>query len=217
MFQHHLHTSFFNNMGKCIRLAITGGIGSGKSVVSRMLDIMGVPVYDCDTRAKEMMVHDTLVVAELKRMFGEECYNEDGSLNRNYIASCIFTDKENIKRVNGLVHPLIKADFNRWACEQNVPLVAVETAILYESGMIDAVDKVLVVWAGRETAIERTMARSGMSRVQVESRMDNQMSADDLLLLSDYSICNDKGIPVMGQLVSLLEELKNISNFAVTD
>ena len=204
-------------MNGCVKLAITGGIGSGKSVVSRMLEIMGVPVYDCDMRAKRMMVENAGVVSALKRMFGEECYNEDGSLNRSYIASCIFTDKENIGRVNALVHPLVKEDFKSWAVEQNAPIVAVETAILYESGMIEAVDKVLVVWAGKETAIERTMARSGMSRFQVEDRMNNQMSADDLLLLSDYSICNDKGIPVMEQLVSLLEELKNISNFAVTD
>lgn len=204
-------------MGSCVRLAITGGIGSGKSVVSRMLEIMGVPVYDCDIKAKRMMMGNTYIVSELKRMFGEECYNEDGSLNRSYIASCIFTDKDNINRVNALIHPLVKEDFNNWVLQQNASVVAVETAILYESGMIDAVDKVLVVWAGKETAIERTMARSGMSRLQVENRMENQMSADDLLLLSDYSICNDKGIPVMEQLVSLLEELKNISNFAVTD
>ena len=204
-------------MDGCLKLAITGGIGSGKSVVARMLEIMGVPVYNCDARAKRMMVDDLFVVNELKRMFGDDCYQEDGSLNRNYIASRIFTDKENIRRVNALIHPLVKNDFKRWASEQNLPIVAVETAILYESGMIDAVDKVLVVWAGNETAIKRTMTRSGMNRMQVENIMENQMSADELLLLSDYSICNDKGIPVMEQLVSLLEELKNISNFAVTD
>ena len=204
-------------MGNCLKLAITGGIGCGKSVVSHILEVMGVPVYNCDGRAKEIMVTDAGIIKGLKRMFGDSCYNSDGSLDKAYLASRIFTDDNNIERVNALVHPLVKEDFKSWAVEQNAPIVAVETAILYESGMIEAVDKVLVVWAGKETAIERTMARSGMSRFQVEDRMNNQMSADDLLLLSDYSICNDKGIPVMEQLVSLLEELKNISNFAVTD
>ena len=198
-------------MGTPVKLAITGGIGSGKSVISRMLGIMGIPVYDCDSRAKSMMVNNGFVVEELKRMFGEECYNDDGTLNRQYIASCIFTDKGNITRMNGLIHPLVKDDFMMWASEQRSSVVAVETAILYESGMIEAVDKVLVVWAGKETAIERSMARS-----QVESRMENQMSSDELLLLSDYSICNDKGCPLFPQLFSLVEELKNISNFELT-
>lgn len=197
-------------MGHCVRLAITGGIGSGKSVVSRMLEIMGVPVFDCDRAAKSMMMNDVHVVNELKRMFGPECYCEDGSLNRNYLASCIFTDRESIKRVNGLVHPLVKESFVRWSMEQSSPVVAVETAILYESGMIDVVDKVLVVWAGKDTAIERTMSRSGMSRRQVENRMENQMSVDELLLLSDYSVCNDKGKSLFEQLIPLLEELKAV-------
>lgn len=203
-------------MGTPVKLAITGGIGSGKSVISRMLGIMGIPVYDCDSRAKSMMVNNGFVVEELKRMFGEECYNDDGTLNRQYIASCIFTDKGNITRMNGLIHPLVKDDFMMWASEQRSSVVAVETAILYESGMIEAVDKVLVVWAGKETAIERSMARGKMTRSQVESRMENQMSSDELLLLSDYSICNDKGSPLFPQLFSLVEELKNISNFELT-
>lgn len=204
-------------MGRGIRLAITGGMGSGKSVVSRMLDIMGVPVYDCDSRAKMMMVGNGHVVEEVKRMFGEECYNDDGSLNRQYIASRIFTDKENIRRMNGLIHPLVKDDFMRWAETRQSSVVAVETAVLYESGMIDAVDKVLVVWAGKETAVERSMVRGKMTRRQVENRMENQMSSDELLLLSDYSLCNDNGYPLIPQLITLLEELKNISNFELTD
>lgn len=203
-------------MGTPVKLAITGGIGSGKSVISRMLGIMGIPVYDCDSRAKSMMLNNGFVVEELKRMFGEECYNDDGTLNRQYIASCIFTDKGNITRMNGLIHPLVKDDFMMWASEQSSSVVAVETAILYESGMIEAVDKVLVVWAGKETAIERSMARGKMTRSQVESRMENQMSSDELLLLSDYSICNEKGCPLFPQLFPLIEELKNISNFELT-
>lgn len=202
-------------MGKPIRLAITGGIGCGKSVVARMLDIMGVPVYDCDSVAKSMMVSCRLVVNELKRMFGEECYNDDGSLNRQYLASRIFTDKASIQRVNALIHPLVKDDFKRWSMNQCVPVVAVETAILYESGMIDAIDKVLVVWSGKETAIRRTMARSGMKRFQVENRMGNQMSTDELLLLSDYSICNDDDRQLLKELDMLVKELKSVSNFDV--
>lgn len=201
-------------MSNLVKLAITGGIGSGKSVVARMLSILGVPVYDCDSNAKRLMVSDAYIVSELKRMFGEECYEDDGTLNRQYVASCIFTDKQNIKRVNSLVHPVVKRDFESWAEKQNSNLVAVETAILYESGIIESVDKVLVVWAERETAIERTVRRSGMNRSQVENRLDNQMSTDDLLLMSDYSLYNDGDEPLLPQVVALVEQLKNVPDFA---
>lgn len=195
-------------MGNCIKLAITGGIGSGKSVASHIMEVMGVPVYDCDKRAKELMVTDTVIIKGLTRMFGNECYNEDGSLNKTYVASRIFTDDDNIKRVNALVHPVVKRDFEAWAACRDVPVVAVETAVLYESGMIEAVDKVLVVWADKETCIRRTITRSGMSRNQVISRMQKQMSSDEMLLLSDYSLYNDNGKPLLPGIKALLEELQ---------
>lgn len=195
-------------MGNSVKLAITGGIGSGKSVASHVMEIMGVPVYDCDKRAKELMVSDATIVNGLIRMFGSECYNEDGSLNKGYVASRIFTDDDNIKRVNALVHPVVKGDFESWAASKDVPVLAVETAVLYESGIIDSVDKVLVVWADKETCIRRTMIRSGMSRNQVISRMQKQMSSDELLLLSDYSLCNDDGKPLLPGIKELLEELR---------
>lgn len=191
-----------------IKLAVVGGIGSGKSVVSRMLDTMGVPVYDCDSRAKELMVQNPRIINELKRMFGEECYDADGGLNRKYLASCIFVDERNTKRVNALVHPVVKADFCSWAQEQDAPVVAVETALLYESGMADVVDKTLLVWTDKETAITRTMSRSGMSRTQVLNRMAKQMSTDDLLLLTDYAIYNGGSNAIMPAVAELLAGLQ---------
>lgn len=204
-------------MNGIVKLAITGAIGSGKSVVSRMMNVLGVPVYDCDTNAKRLMAENSFIISELKRMFGSECYDDDGTLNRQYIASRIFTDKENIKRVNALVHPVVKRDFESWAARQNSRVVAVETAILYESGMVESVNKVLTVWADRDTSIRRTMERSGMNRAQVESRMNNQMSADDLLILSDYTLYNDGDEPLLPRVMAIVEELKNISNFAVSN
>ena len=193
-----------------IKLAVVGGIGSGKSVVSRMLGIMGVPVYDCDSRAKELMVHNPHIVKELKRMFGDECYDADGGLNRGYLASCIFVDERNTKRVNALVHPVVKADFCSWAQRQCAPVVAVETALLYESGMADVVDRTLLVWTDKETAVTRTMSRSGMSRTQVLNRMAKQMGTDDLLLLTDYAIYNGGSNAVMPAVVDLLDELLEV-------
>lgn len=194
-------------MGNCIKLAVTGGIGCGKSVVSHILEIMGVPVYDCDTRAKKIMLSDSTIVKGLKRMFGDSCYNDDGSLNKLYLASRIFTDDNNIERVNALVHPAVKRDFEAWAASAKAPLVAVETAVLYESGLIESVDKVLVVWADKETAIRRTIKRSGMSRNQVLSRMSKQVSSDEMLLLSDFSIYNDGNTSLLPEIIALLSEL----------
>lgn len=193
-----------------IKLAITGGIGSGKSVVSHIMEIAGVPVYDCDRRAKELMVMDAFIVKGLKRMFGDECYRSDGTLDKAYLASRIFTDDDNIRRVNALVHPVVKKDFERWAIATPAPVVAVETAVLYESGIIESVDKVLVVWADKETCIARTMARSGMSRNQVLSRMAKQMTSDELLLLSDYSVYNSGDSALLPAVLPLLEDLRSI-------
>lgn len=195
-------------MESCIKLAITGGIGSGKSVVSHIIQIMGIPVYDCDSRAKELMVVDKELVKGLTRMFGEECYNTDGSLNRPFLAARIFTDDDNIKRVNALVHPAVIRDFKEWANNSNSEVVAVESAVLYESGLVDCVDKVLVVWSDKETAVKRTMQRSGMSRDQVLSRMQKQISSDELLLLADYSIYNDSEEPLLPAVESLLNEIR---------
>ena len=195
-------------MKKALRLAITGNIGSGKSVVSRMLAIMGVPVYDCDSRAKALMHSDKFIKEGLLRMFGSECYCSDGSLNREWLAARLFTDPVNVQRVNALVHPRVKEDFECWASAASCDIVAVESAILYESGMIDTVDKVLVVWADEETSIKRVMESRGMSRRQVENRLQNQMSADELLILSDYSLRNDGSTPVLPALGELLGELR---------
>lgn len=195
-----------------IKLAITGGIGSGKSVVSHILSIMGIPVYDCDSRAKILMENDIYIRQSLIRMFGEECYDVQGKINRKWLAARIFVDKDAIQRVNALVHPRVKTDFLEWAENQNSAIVAVETAILYESGMNDIVDKTLLVWAATDTCIKRVEGRSGMTQRQVLNRINNQMSADDLLLLCDYAVHNDDDSAVMPQILEVLDDLKKCNH-----
>lgn len=187
-----------------MKLAITGGIGSGKSVVSHILEIMGVPVYNCDTKAKMLMETDSFIRQGLVRMFGEECYDVQGHINSKWLAARIFVDKDAIKRVNDLVHPRVKADFLEWADKQQVPIVGVETAILFESGLHEVVDKAILVWAATETCIKRVEGRNGMTRMQVQNRINNQMSVDELLLLCDYSIYNDENLAVMPQLLEII-------------
>ncbi len=191
-----------------IKLAVIGGIGSGKSVVTRLLQAMNIPVYDCDSEAKRLMENDDYLRRELVRFFGDECYCEDGTLNRKWIAARIFVDKGAIERVNSLVHPCVKNDFLAWSERQNSDIVAMETAILFESNMRDAVDKVMLVWADKETCISRVEGRNGFTRNQVQNRMNNQMSADDLLLLSDYSVYNDGNTPVIPEVMEIIETIR---------
>lgn len=191
-----------------LRLAITGVIGSGKSVVSRIFDAAGVPVYDCDSRAKALMENDTVIRQSLVRMFGEECYSPDGRLNRKWLAARIFVDKNEVQRVNELVHPRVKADFVSWASSLDTPLVVVESAVLFESGLRDVVDKVLLVWADASVCIPRVEKRSGFSRSQIADRMGNQTSQDDLLLLCDYAVHNDGNTAVLPQIMDIIDELR---------
>lgn len=197
-------------MGKTLRIAVTGGIGSGKSVVSRILSLMGIPVYDCDSRAKALMESDTYIRQGLVRMFGEECYDVAGRLDRPYLASRIFVDRGAIERVNSLVHPRVVADFDMWAEQQNSEIVAVETAILFESGLNEVVDRVLLVWADTETCIKRVEGRNGMTRQNVQNRMSNQMPLDDLLLLCDYAVHNDGNEPVFPQIMEFVDSMQKI-------
>ena len=191
-----------------VKLAVIGGIGSGKSVVTTLLQAMNIPVYDCDSRAKQLMVSDEYLRRGLMKYFGDECYNEDGTLNRKWLAARIFVDKDAIQRVNELVHPCVKRDFLSWSEQQESDIVAVETAILYESNMRDAVDKVMLVWADTETCISRVEGRNGFTRKQVINRMNNQMSVDELLLLSDYSVFNDGNTPVIPQVLDIVNSLR---------
>ena len=197
-------------MSKTFRIAVTGGIGSGKSVVSHLLSIMGIPVDDCDGRAKMLMESDGCIRQGLVRMFGEECYDVAGRLNRSWLASRIFVDKDAIERVNDLVHPRVVSDFDLWAEQQGVPIVAVETAILFESGLNEVVDRVLLVWANAETCIKRVEARNGMTRQNVQNRMNNQMPLDDLLLLCDYAVHNDGDDAVFPQVMEFVDAMKKV-------
>ena len=117
-----------------IRIGITGGIGNGKSVLSRILHCAGVPVYDCDTEAKRIMNDNAEVRYLLVQHFGKECYTPDLQLDRKYLAGCIFGNVENLRLVNSIVHPRVKDDFLLWCNTVKSPVVAMESAILFESG-----------------------------------------------------------------------------------
>ncbi len=173
-----------------IRLGITGGIGSGKSYVSHLLNIhFGIPVYECDTEAKRLNNEDPLIREALIRLVGPEVYDKDG-LVKPVLAEYLFANSENALQVNSIIHPAVGRDFLRWCKEQDAEIVGMESAILFESGFYANVDKVLFVEAPLEVRIQRAIRRDGLLREQVEARIAQQdsVSAKEQ---ADFVIEND--------------------------
>ncbi|MBO7283171.1 MAG: dephospho-CoA kinase [Alistipes sp.] len=171
------------------KVGITGGIGSGKSTVCRMLAERGVAIYDADSRAKELMATSESLRQALVENFGAETFTAEG-LNRAYLAGRVFNDAEQLRLLNSLVHPAVIADFEAWAEEQNGQYVVFESAILFEAGLENRVDVVVAVMAPESLRVERVMARDGHSKEQVMARIKSQMSDDERSDRAKYSIVN---------------------------
>lgn len=171
------------------KVGITGGIGSGKSTVCRMLAERGVALYDADSRAKDLMASSEALRKALIENFGAETFTAEG-LNRAYLAERVFNDKEQLRLLNSLVHPAVIADFEAWAEAQEGGYVLLESAILFEAGLESRVDAVVAVMAPESLRVERVMERDGHSREQVMARIKNQMSDDERSDRAKYSIVN---------------------------
>ena len=171
------------------KIAICGGIGSGKSTVCGMFAERGVAIYDSDSRAKALMSESAELRAALIAEFGEGCY-KGGELNRPYLAEKVFGSEEQLAKLNSIVHPAVKADFLAWAEEQEGDFCILETAILFESGFDAVVDCSVAVLAPMPLRIERAMQRDGATREQIEARIKAQMSDDELMRRADFAIVN---------------------------
>ena len=194
-----------------IRIGVTGGIGSGKSVVSRLLEVMGIPVYISDIETRRLMVSDEGIRRGLISLLGDEVY-VGGSLNKPLLASYLFDGGEQAARVNAIVHPRVKDDFRRWCRERSArPLVGMESAILLEAGFRQEVDVVVMVYAPLEIRIRRAVSRDASSREQIERRIRCQMDDEEKCRQADYVIVNDDISPLMPQVLALISSLsKNI-------
>lgn len=195
-----------------LRLGITGGIGCGKSVVSRILGLMGIPVYDCDSEAKRLTQNNDEIRRSLISLLGDRVYDNHGILNKSFLASYVFSTPEHTERVNNIIHPIVKADFEDWAKEQLLdhPIIGLESAILFESGLDDIVDKVLFVDAPLELRIRRTIQRDGSSLEQVKKRIDAQMDSTEKMKHSHFVVVNDNKKSLISQVQGILNELKGL-------
>lgn len=190
-----------------IRIGITGGIGSGKSVVSRLLEVMGVPVYISDLETRRLMMSDESIRRGLISLLGEEVY-AGGCLNKPLLASYLFGGETQALRVNGIVHPRVKDDFCRWCGERSKhSLVGMESAILLEAGFRREVDLVLMVYAPLEVRIRRAVQRDTSSREQIEQRIRCQMDDEEKRRQADYVIVNDGDSPLIPQVLAFLSSI----------
>lgn len=190
-----------------IKIGITGGIGSGKSVVSRLLGVMGIPVYDSDSETKRLMASDGVIRKELQALVGEEVY-AGGVLNKPLLASYLFANSENACRVNGIIHPRVKEDFRQWVQRHSAcPIVGIESAILVEAGFANEVDSIVMVYAPEEVRIARAVRRDASSRELIEKRIRSQMNDEEKRRYADFVIANDDATPLIPQVLELIASL----------
>lgn len=192
------------------RLAITGGIGSGKSTVCRLLaEVGGVEVYDSDSRAKEVMNSHPQVVREVTALFGPEAY-VDGVLNRPYIAQRAFADKELLGRLNAIVHPRVVEDYEQWVAQQSGPYVVLESALLFSSPLEGHYDVSVAVVAPDEVRVARCMARDGVTPEQIRERMARQMSGEEFAKRADIVVNADGVEPLLPQVEAIDKYIKEL-------
>lgn len=180
---------------------ITGGIGSGKSTAAKFFEELGIPVYNSDTRAKIIQNENSEVKVKIIKAFGEDSYNEYG-LNKPYLSKQVFQNNEKLKILNSIVHPTVFKDFEDWKTAQKSTIIMKEAAILIESGSYKDCDVVISVIVDVEKRITRTIERDGLTREEILSRINNQISDEERIAKSDFIIDNN------GDLAHLKNEVE---------
>jgi dephospho-CoA kinase len=195
---------------KSKQIGITGGIGSGKSLVCRIFKALGVSVYDADSRAKAVMTTDGILITQIEKEFGVLSYRK-GELNREYLANVVFNNPERLKMLNNLVHPRVTLDYEQWLTQhQTEPYVIKEAALLFETTSYRLLDKIVVVYAPEKVRIERVVKRdSHRNEEQVKEIIRNQMNEEEKKKLADFVIVNDESELVIPQVLALHKQFLN--------
>ncbi len=193
-----------------LKVGITGGIGSGKSIVSRVFKSLNIPVYDSDSSAKLLMECDPEIRRKLTGLFGDDLYKEF-DLDRTKLAAIIFNDPEKLEQVNRIVHPHVKENFRDWCdLQTGTPYILQEAAIIFESGADKYLDKIITVAAPLELRIARVIERNQTEREKIMKIVDRQMNEEERMERSDYVIVNDEKTLIIPQVLAIHNELVNI-------
>jgi len=185
-----------------LRIGITGGIGSGKSTVSKIFEVLGIPVYYADDASKRLMNEDEELKEKLRSTFGDETY-VDGQLDRAYVAAIVFNDPGKLVLLNSIMHPATIKDAEKWMLRQTTPYAIKEAALIFESGSQEYLDKVIGVYAPVAVRIHRVMQRDNVTREEVLSRMNKQIDEDMKMRLCDYIITNNEQELLIPQVIEL--------------
>jgi dephospho-CoA kinase len=184
-------------------IGITGGIGSGKTVICRVFSHLGVPVYEADTAAHRLYENEDLI-GKIKNKISSEAIDKNGKINRKKLAEIVFNDPEKMVMLNGIVHPAVKIDFDQWAEKNKIhPYVIKEAAILFESGAYKGCDKIVTVTSPMELRIARVRERDHKSKAEIEQIISTQLSDEEKINRSDYVIFNDEKQMVIPQVMKL--------------
>ena len=196
-----------------LKVGITGGMGSGKTTVCKIFEVLGIPVYYADDKAKELMTNNEALRQKIIKLFGTDAYLKDQTLNRKYIADIVFNDPSKLEKLNRAVHPAVLKDSEIWhKSQKNVPYTLKEAALLFESGSYKNLDKMITVVAPQEIRIQRILERDKTSRKAILARIENQISDHEKASQSNFVIYNDGKQGLIEQVIAIHLELKKLQN-----
>ncbi len=190
------------------QVGLTGGIGSGKTYVSRVFEKLGIPVFNSDVQAKKLMSSNINLINSLKKAFGDDIYNKN-KINRGKIRNIIFKDKNALKLINNIVHPFVNQEFNDWINHQDADYVMKEAAILFETGGYKFLDYNILVYSHVNLNIERVMLRDKLAKDRVIEIMNSQASFDEIKKKADYIICNNQEDFILPQIIKIHHQILN--------
>jgi len=190
---------------KCIGL--TGGIGSGKSTVARIFNMLNVPVYNSDEAGRKITNEDPLVKRSIKNQFGDELFDHNDNLNREKLSAIVFNDSAALAKLNAIIHPAVAQDFNSWCANQSSPYVIKESAILFEHGLDKLLDGVIVVEAPEDLRIKRVMHRNGITEEAVRHRIQQQLPQEELVYRADWVIHNNEEQLLIPQVLAVYSRI----------
>ena len=193
----------------CIAVGITGGIGSGKSTIARVFQILGIPLYNADMEAKKLVVSDTILKSSIIELLGSEAYTSDGAYNTRFVSNLVFTNKSLLDHLNALIHPVLALHFNAWLSAQKAPYILKEAALLIESGSYKQLDYLLVVTAPEYIRVSRIAKRDSRTPDEIAAIFKNQISDEVRLAEADFIIKNDGLSLVLPQVLAIDHRLRN--------
>ncbi|MBS1746390.1 MAG: dephospho-CoA kinase [Bacteroidetes bacterium] len=193
-----------------LKIGLTGGMGSGKTTVSQIFSVLGIPVFYADDIAKQLMNEDEGLKKKIIQLFGENAY-QDNKLNRKFISGIVFNDRFKLEQLNAIVHPVTIATAEQWIKKQTSPYIIKEAALMFESAAAVHLDYVIGVYAPQHLRLQRVMQRDDMQRDDVMARMNNQIDEAIKMKLCDFVIVNDEQQAVLPQVLYLHKKLLTLS------